>query len=51
MTLDLELRERQRRFVTMFRKAVGKPPARYLAERNAAGQSPGDCDQHVNSRH
>ncbi|MBN5281779.1 MULTISPECIES: AraC family transcriptional regulator [Serratia] len=28
-------------FVTMFRKAVGKPPARYLAERNASGQSPG----------
>ena len=24
--------------VTMFRKAVGKPPARYLAERNASGQ-------------
>ena len=23
-------------FVTMFRKAVGKPPARYLAERNAS---------------
>ncbi len=23
---------------SMFRKAVGKPPARYLAERNASGQ-------------
>lgn len=28
-------------FVTMFRKAVGKPPARYLAERSAAGQTAG----------
>lgn len=28
-------------FVTMFRKAVGKPPARFLAERNAAGQTAG----------
>jgi len=28
-------------FVTMFRKAVGKPPARFLAERNAAGQMAG----------
>ncbi|CAI0957792.1 helix-turn-helix transcriptional regulator [Serratia ficaria] len=26
-------------FVTMFRKAVGKPPARYLAERSASGQA------------
>ncbi|PNK93013.1 AraC family transcriptional regulator [Serratia odorifera] len=25
-------------FVTMFRKTVGKPPARYLAEKTAAGQ-------------
>ncbi|QKO37523.1 helix-turn-helix transcriptional regulator [Serratia marcescens] len=28
-------------FVTMFRKAVGKPPARYLAERNASGETLG----------
>jgi len=28
-------------FVTMFRKAVGKPPARYLAERNASGPTAG----------
>jgi AraC-like DNA-binding protein len=28
-------------FVTMFRKAVGKPPARYLAEKNAADRAQG----------
>ncbi|VEA62338.1 HTH-type transcriptional repressor of iron proteins A [Serratia plymuthica] len=28
-------------FVTMFRKAVGKPPARFLAERNAADRAQG----------
>lgn len=28
-------------FVTMFRKAVGKPPARYLAEKTAADRAQG----------
>lgn len=29
-------------FVTMFRKVVGKPPARYLSERHAAGGASGE---------
>lgn len=38
-TVALELGyENASGFVTMFRKAVGKPPARYLSDRTSAGE-------------
>lgn len=42
-TVALELGyENASGFVTMFRKAVGKPPARYLSDRTASGAASGD---------